>query len=61
MTIPQPPRCWHYRQVPPRPFSFCVRRSLHFAILIHKHSDELFIRIVINILMHANLIYIDYY
>lgn len=57
----QPPRCWHYRQVPPRPFFFCVRRSLHIAILIHKHSDELFIGTVINILMHANLIYINYY
>lgn len=61
MTIPQPPRCWHYRQMPPRLFFFCVRRSLHITFLIHKHSDELFIRIVINILMHTNLIYINYY
>lgn len=61
MTLSQPLTCWLYRQETPRPFFFCVNRSLHIAILIHKHLDELFIGIIINILMHTNLIYINYY
>lgn len=60
MTLPQPllgawitDRCIH-------PFFLCVNRSLHIVISTHKHSDELFIRIIINILMHTNVIYINY-
>lgn len=43
------------------PFLLCVNIPLHIAISPHKHSDELFIRIIINVLMHTNLIYINYY